>query len=360
MPRIPADPTPTRPTTRDIAKRVGVSSATVSMALRNNSGISKKTRKLVQRVAKEMGYLPDPEVMKLMRHLRQRHKPRFQSVLCALTTVPENQERPYLKTILESAEQSAEALGYGFMVWRIDDAANLRRRPDLQRILESRGVEGLLLAPLLHPRPMRNLLDWSRFSVVAATNGVLAPVVNRVVPHQFNNMLMICEQLVQHGYRRIGIVLSESHDITTHHTFSAAVSWQNVIGGTEFIRPLVYPEDRLEESLKRWFVKEKPDVIIDPDDRSGWQFAQILGLTIPGEIGFANAHLSGPTVIAGVDERPREIANTAIKLLSSMIQHGEKGIPSLPSVTMIEGEWISGPSIRAKAAKPRRPKIPAT
>ena len=352
MPEKKPDPSP-RPTTRSIAERLSVSTATVSLALRNSPQVSSKTCKLVQRVAKEMGYRPDPEVMKLMRHLRQRQKPKFQSLICALTTAPENQEPPYYTAILESAQKRAESLGYGCMVWRINDAEIMRPRRDLQRILVSRGVEGLLLAPLLFPRSLENLLDWSRFSVVAATNGVLAPSVNRIVPHQFKNMLMICEQLVERGYRRIGIVLSRSHDVTTHHAFSAAVSWQSIICGTEFVRPLIYPDDQLEESLKRWFSEEKPDVIIDSGDRFGWQFARILGLTIPGDIGFVNAHMSEPTIIAGVDERPGEIGSIAVKLLSTMIQHGEKGIPDVPSVTMVEGEWISGLSLRAKSASQR-------
>jgi len=354
MPLDPATPLTPRPTIREIAKRLGVSSATVSMALRNNSGVSKATCRRVQRVAQEMGYVPDPEVMKLMRHLRQRHKPKFQSTLCALTTVPENRTLEYLAAVLESARKRAETLGYGFMVWRLDEAEIAHRRPDLQRMLETRGVEGLLLAPCLRPLRLQNLLDWSRFSIVAATYSVLTPLVDRVVPHQFNNMLMICEQLVKRGYTRIGIVLSETHEGTTHHAFSAAVSWQSIIGGTAYVRPLVYREDQLEGSLKRWFAEEKPDVIIDPGDGYARQFARILGLTIPGKIGFANAHLSGPTDIASVDERPREIGSTAVKLLSSMIQNGEKGLPPAPNVTMVAGEWISAPSIRSLPTKGRR------
>lgn len=344
MPR--PDASSGQPTTRDIARRLGISSATVSLALRNRPGVSEDTRRKVQRIARELGYRPDPEVMKLMRHLRQRHKPRYQALLCALTTSREHEDTPYQQDILASARECADALGFGFMLWRIEDSATLARRRDLQRILESRGVEGILLAPLKTPRALGDLLDWSRFSVVAATNGVLAPLFNRVVPNQFSNMLMLCDQLTRRGYRRIGIVLSESHDVTTHHAFSAAVSWQNVVGGAEFVRPLVYPEDQLEPALKRWFAAERPDVIIDPGDRFGWQFARILGLAIPGPVGFANAHMSEPTVIAGVDERAREIGSTAIKFLSSMIQHGEKGVPEVASVTMIEGRWIDGASIR--------------
>src|SRR5688500_3309706 len=84
-----------RPTLRMIAQRAGLSGSAVSMALRTHPRISAATRERVQRIARELGYRPDPDVAKLMNHLRLRHKPRFNVSLVALTTIPENEERPY-------------------------------------------------------------------------------------------------------------------------------------------------------------------------------------------------------------------------------------------------------------------------
>jgi len=44
---------------------------------------------------------------------------------------------------------------------------------------------------------LADLLDWSFFAVEAATYGVLAPDFHRVVPDQFGNTLLICEQLAR-------------------------------------------------------------------------------------------------------------------------------------------------------------------
>ena len=47
---------PKRVSLADIAKKVGVSRNTVSLAMRNSASISEITRKKIVKVAKEMGY----------------------------------------------------------------------------------------------------------------------------------------------------------------------------------------------------------------------------------------------------------------------------------------------------------------
>lgn len=49
----------------DIAKHCGVSGATVSKALNNNSGVSEKTREYIKDTAKQMGYLPNAQARSL-------------------------------------------------------------------------------------------------------------------------------------------------------------------------------------------------------------------------------------------------------------------------------------------------------
>src|SRR5882724_3782445 len=150
MPRPRLTATETRPTTRTIAALVGVSSATVSLALRNHPRISVQMRETVERAAIQLGYRPDPQVAKLMHHLRKRQRPGFQSTICAITTITEEKELPYLRDILINARKRADSLGHGFMLMRLED--DQEQRPDLHRVLRSRGVEGVLLAPMLKPR----------------------------------------------------------------------------------------------------------------------------------------------------------------------------------------------------------------
>ena len=109
-------------------------------------------------------------------------------------------------------------------------------RAALRRVLRGRGVEGLLLLPLREPTTLVDLVAWENYPVVAATYGLLAPVFHRVVPNQFSNMLTACGQLAGRGYRRIGLVQDAVQDVTVRHSFSGAVAWQNLLGGTELAR----------------------------------------------------------------------------------------------------------------------------
>lgn len=342
------EPPPPRVNLRMIAARAGVSLATVSFALRRSPRIPEETRKRVLQVAEALGYRPDPELAKLMHHLRARRRPAFQSTLCALTTLPDERWLPYITCVVASATATAEALGYKLIVMKLDDATE--QRPDLQRMLISRGVEGLLLLPMLAARSFEKLLDWSRFTTVAATNGVLAPRFHRVVPHQFGNTRRLCEELAGLGYRRIGLVAPWRHDLTAHHNFSAAVVWQNAFGGTEQVNPLLF-EGETPSGVKAWFARERPDAIITAGEAHARLVAGELGLRVPGPVGFATINKPAPSIFAGVEERPREIGATAVRLLASLLQHGEKGIPAVPAVTMITGEWVPGKSVRRVRAK---------
>lgn len=343
-------------TTRDIAQRAGVSNATVSLALRSHPRISAETRARVQRAADELGYRPDPQIAKLMYRLRSQRPPGFQSTIAVLTTTPEGNETDYSRHIRTAAEARARALGYAFTVMRVPDTDS--QRASVQRILVSRGVEGILLLPMKHPRSVVDWLDWSRFSVVTATYGVTAPEFHRVVPHQFSNTLTMCGELARLGYRRIGLVLPAEHDVTVHHGFSAAVAWQGMLGGTELVRPLTHESPLSPDVLRRWYRREQPDAIIAPGEAECRKIAGHLGLQIPGRIGFAVGDRLDDSSVAGIDERPREIGIAAIDLLHTKVISGTLGIPSVPTVAMVAGRWVPAASVAPPPTTPRRSRTP--
>ncbi|NBQ65230.1 MAG: LacI family DNA-binding transcriptional regulator [Verrucomicrobia bacterium] len=67
-----------------IATRTGVSRMAVSLALRHRPGISEKTRRRILRVARKIGYTPDPELGKMMARLRQKTSTQTRSCLAYL------------------------------------------------------------------------------------------------------------------------------------------------------------------------------------------------------------------------------------------------------------------------------------
>jgi len=314
---------------------------TVSRALRNHPEISARTRARVRKAAAALGYRPDPAMAKLMMHLPSRRKPAFQASICALTDVASGAQNPYTDRILKGVCRRAEQLGYGFNLVHMKEAGSTSK--GLQRILRSRGVEGVLLLPMAAPVNLDRLLDWREFSVLAATGSVISPEFRQVTPRQFANTLELCRRLALRGYRRIGLALHASQDVRVNHAFSAAVTWHGHFEAAEHVPPFFY-EDPWPNGLAAWFTRERPDAVVLGREDLLDTFAGILKLKVPGRIGFSSTNTTPGSGVAGIDELPEEIGAISVDALTGMIQRGEKGVPAVPTSLMVSGRWVDGRS----------------
>lgn len=344
-----------RPSLRSVATKAGVSAMTVSRVLRNHPSVSGSVRTKVQHALRALGYIPDPEVVKLMHHLRRRRKPAFQSSICALTTRGAD-ARPhfYFEGVEQGAEERANELGYTFNKLQIGTTRESWRT--LPRILQSRGVEGILLLPMALPISLKGLLNWKEFSVVTATLSVLSPDLHSVQPHHFRNARLLSEKLTVLGYRRIGIVANSEQTQRTNHALNSAVIWHSLLNHGNFVPPLLY-SGATPADLEQWFRRERPDVIVTHVPRLSHEFAARLGLSIPGPVGFVTSTARPGSEIAGINERPQEVGAAAINLLANQIHRGVRGIPALPTTTQIPGFWIDAPSCSRRKVDlpPHRP-----
>lgn len=118
-----------RPTLRRLAAGAGVSAMTVSLALRGSRDISAAMRKKITRLAAARGYRPDPQVVKLMHHLRMRAPALFRASIIGLA-------------------RRAQQLGYAFETVSLGE---FRAGANLQRVPQSRGVEGVMVMPFFQP-----------------------------------------------------------------------------------------------------------------------------------------------------------------------------------------------------------------
>ena len=81
------------PSIRTLAKKAGVSTATVPLALRNASRISLTTRRKIQRLAREEGYSANPAVSRLFSHYRNREGATHLGTLAFVHTSPNPADR---------------------------------------------------------------------------------------------------------------------------------------------------------------------------------------------------------------------------------------------------------------------------
>ena len=127
---------------RDVAKRAGVSPATVSRVLNNNQTykITNETRENVLRAVTELGYTP--LIKKSDRSEREAVDQRF-SIGCLLATTRGKYRDPYYLSLLSGIEDEMEK--QGGVVSLIHTEQELEDPEILNRTLEA-GLDGLVSA----------------------------------------------------------------------------------------------------------------------------------------------------------------------------------------------------------------------
>lgn len=321
---------------------------TVSRALNNRPEVHPEVRERVIDAAIKIGYRPDPQLRKLTTYLRKRKILRLQGTICCLKQQCDDPTASaYFHKIISSAQAKAYSLGFAWESMPLE--AFLKNPSHIFRVLHNRGVEGIFLPPVENPshRPLSIPPDapWERFSVVSTSFSVRLPTLHRVVPDQFKNMLRICEALANRGYHRIGLTLPKYYERKVRYHFTGGYSAFHVAEEREVIRIHYYDRLADDPGLIEWYQREKPNAIIVTHGEAAPVIARRLGLPFPGPLAFA-ALTSLEGITAGIDERPERVGSMAMELLSGMIVHQEKGLSDSPSVTMVEGVWRDGDSVR--------------
>lgn len=322
------------PTVRSIAAKAGVSPTTVALALKSAPRIPPATRKRIQALARKAGYRPDPVVRKLMHHLRTRREHRLRANIGVLVPPP-SAPHYFSASLLLGIKTRAQNLGYAVSTLPFSN-----RRPDiaaLQRMLRSRGIEGVIFAPLELPQAIDASFNFSDLSVVAATSSVLQPRFHAVMPNHYDNMIMACASLARIAPTRIGLAISQNHDERVRHRTAGAIAWNMLFKKAPMAAPLVARE-MSDADIAAWLKKEQPEAVIADHDFER-RLAELLPLAPRPVPKLVTLNWPSQFTSLGIDQREAEIGAAAVDVLSGMIERGEKGIPRNPRVTMIDGRW---------------------
>ncbi len=334
-----------RITLREIAARCGVTATSVSLALRNHRSLPEATRRRLQSAAKAMGYRPDPALAALNHYRHGGRSNQGAYVLAYVTCFGEREgwrQAPFFHRAFAGARAQAEALGFRLEhAWLGEPGLSPQR---FARVLENRGIRGLVIAPLPHPAS-RLRLPWENFSCVAIGPSLIDPALHSACGDQYQAMILAIEQLARRGYRRIGLLLDPETDQRHQRKYQAAFA---IAAPARSPRPLVAsrPDDR---EVRAWLEREQPDVVLSPEDDVFDRLAG-LGLRIPEALGFASLVRSGRPEISGVETFPEQIAAAAINRLQQLLYENETGVPALPACSMLPGAWVEGATTRSLTA----------
>ncbi len=344
---------------REIAAKTGVTRMAVSLALRGKAGVSAATRRKVMAAAKRLGYEPDPEVAKLLAHIRRKTPAATKACLALLTSgsTPEAwknyvTERKYV----EGAR--ARALEYGYRVdefWMNQPGMTMSR---LGNIIWSRGIEGVIIAPLqekISGKGSRSIdLDFSLFSSVEISETVERPDLDRSNHDQYTSMLKVLAALADLNYRTVGLVLEDALDLRVNGKWSGAYLYYRQRHGVRSMPPPLIMTSENQKTFDAWFDRHRPDAIVSVD-RFGLRLLKSRGLMIPRDVGYASLDLDGDATdypgMSGIDQNSSMVGAAAVDMLVAAIQRGQRGIPAQPLRTEIEGAWTPGNT----TARRRRP-----
>jgi DNA-binding LacI/PurR family transcriptional regulator len=334
---------------KDLARRAKCSVNTVSLALRDSPRISTKTRARVQKLARQLGYRPNPLISALVSTRRKASE----QTIALLTKFDQpfrvlRGMRLFESELYRGIEEKAAELGF-----RVEEFPTaVPGAPSAERltgILRARGIRGVLLFPSGNIEVSFPALDWQHFAVVAAGFHANQWPVHRTALDQGRSVEMCLSRLTELGFSRIGFALTRVLDPRWNYAASGRfLVWQS----TQPVKARVpwVASDRefpIEGELEAWLLKHRPDAVIvinesyaDGVDR----LCAAHGLDVVSVVITATLRDDLP----GVPARPEQLGRTSISVLARELYLNHFGIPAAPEVTLVSSQWRDGGRLKAR------------
>lgn len=191
-------------TIKDIARELGVSPATVSLALNGSSMIGQETTRRVKEAAERMGYVRNPYARSLVKGRTG-----------VLGLVVAELRTPFYATLVQDISRAAQEKGYEVSV-AVSDDQGATEWANMRRLVQHR-VEGIMLSPVntmpRDPAYMRWLQEMDVPMVFAGSRYVEvdAPFVTLDI---YGGMLDLTRRLAAQGNRKF-VLLSGAEGVDT-------------------------------------------------------------------------------------------------------------------------------------------------
>lgn len=305
-----------RPTMQDIADKVGVSKALVSLVFRNVAGPSAQTRERVLAAADELGYRVN-RAAALMTAKRTH-----------LIGVVANIRSPFHAELVEDIVAEADINDYEVVLGAV--TATHPEAAVLDTLLSFRCEALILLGPELSDLQLADAAR--RAPVVVVGRRTSRPEVDVVRTADGRGIGRVVDHLVAHGHRRITHLSGGTGTIPAdrktgylramkRHGLSAEI---DVIDGDLTENAGIHAAEVL---LQR---PERPTAVVAANDRSAIGLLDHLlraGVAVPGDIAITGYDDSVLARLAHIDlttvsQEPRQQAESAVKAIVERLDNG--------------------------------------
>lgn len=334
---------------RALARLAKVSQTTISLALRGDPSIPRATCERIRKLADARGYRKNPSVASLMAQIRRNRRPRAGGCIALLVDAANDAgwlTHDYTRRQYEGIKARAVSLGFRTEVFYL--RADGMSPPRIHGILRARGIRGILLAGRKQAAADLTAMRWQDYACVTISYTWDWPPVDRVSSHHRHNMDIVLRLLQARGYRRIGLSLQPRElAVVDQNWLSGFLIMNRNVSARQRV-PLFVAEHEARSLSKfsEWLKKCKPDALVT---LNGWEQVWMdgLGVVAPRDLGFVCLNRPTKTHIAGIEENHEMIGATAIELLVAQMQRNEYGLPAHPRLTLINGEWRDGVTVRS-------------
>ena len=273
---------------KDIAQRCGVSTATVSKALRNQNDISEETKERIKQIADQMGYFPNAAARAL-----KTNESKNLGVLYEEDS-DKGLTHEYFSGVLQGFKNQAEKLGYD-----ITFINSCKDREDRMSYLEHsryRGFDGVVLACIDFGDP--EVIELVRSDIPVVTIDYIFNSSIAVVSDNVNGIRELLEYIYSCGHRRIAYIHGADSAVTKSRlsSFYRTAERLGLEVPDEYIREAAYRDTRTTYTVTNELLDlpKPPTCILYPDDFAAFGGINAIrerGLRIPEDISIAGGLL---------------------------------------------------------------------
>ncbi len=311
-------------TIKDIAKALGLSTSTVSRALRDSYEISPETKKLVLECAEKLNYRPNPIALSL----KERKTRSIGVIVCEIAN-------SFFSQIINGIESLAYDRGYNVIISQSHESYE-REILDLQ-YLSSRGVDGILISVSTETSDYEHIRNLHQKGLPIVLFDRIAPGIDThtIIVDNFKGSYEATEHLINNGYSKIAAISnSEFLSISAERLagYKEALNGNGIKINNDYIKHCFYGGmvfSEVEEAINQLLtLKDPPEAIITLSDKltiGSLKTIKRRGLKIPNDIalvGFSNSDLTELTdpPLTVVRQPALEMGKAATELLLQLIE----------------------------------------
>ncbi len=311
-------------TIKDIAKALGLSTSTVSRALRDSYEISPETKKIVLEYAEKINYHPNPIALSL----KERRSRSIGVIVCEVAN-------SYFSQVINGIESIANANGYNVIISQSHESAE-KELVNLQ-YLTSRSVDGLIISVSTETKDFNCFKDLhDRGMPIVFFDRIVDEIqTHKVIADNFKGAYDATEHLVKCGYKRIATLCNKvSLSIGKERLagYKAALSKNGIEPDESLIRYCQHGgmvSAEMDQAMDELFaLKNPPDAIFAAADKLTTGCLRALrtrGLSVPGDValvGFSNSELTEllDPPLTVVKQPAFEMGEVATNLLLELIE----------------------------------------